>query len=74
MRIGDEHAAIAKGEHLLKHGHYTSVVFFPTVPRGQAALRMAVTAAHNPADLLDLSLMLKSSPALENQSVRVVTA
>lgn len=74
VRIGDEHEAIAKGEHLLKHGHYTSVVFFPTVPRGQAALRMAVTAAHNPADLLDLSLMLKSNPALDNQPARSITA
>ncbi|MFG5864168.1 aminotransferase class I/II-fold pyridoxal phosphate-dependent enzyme [Metapseudomonas sp. CR1201] len=73
VRIGDEHEAIAKGEHLLKHGHYTSVVFFPTVPRGQAALRMAVTAAHNPADLLDLSLMLKSNPVLDKQPARSVT-
>ncbi|MCY1522656.1 putative pyridoxal phosphate-dependent acyltransferase [compost metagenome] len=73
VRIGDEHEAIAKGEHLLKHGHYTSVVFFPTVPRGQAALRMAVTAAHNPADLLDLSLMLKSNPVLNKQPARSVT-
>ncbi|MDT4840539.1 2-amino-3-ketobutyrate coenzyme A ligase [compost metagenome] len=74
VRIGDEHEAIAKGEHLLKHGHYTSVVFFPTVPRGQAALRMAVTAAHNPADLLDLSLMLKSNPVFDNQPACSVTA
>ncbi|WP_221174554.1 aminotransferase class I/II-fold pyridoxal phosphate-dependent enzyme [Pseudomonas fluorescens] len=61
VRIGNEEEAIAKGEYLLQQGHYTSVVFFPTVPRGQAALRMSVTSAHNPADILDLSLMLKSS-------------
>jgi 7-keto-8-aminopelargonate synthetase-like enzyme len=61
VRVGNELDAIAKGEYLLQQGHYTSVVFFPTVPRGQAALRMAVTAAHNPSDILDLSLMLKSS-------------
>jgi 7-keto-8-aminopelargonate synthetase-like enzyme len=59
VRIGDEHAALAKGESLLRQGHYASVVFFPTVPRGQAALRMAITAAHNPADILDLSLVLR---------------
>jgi len=60
VRIGNEEEAIAKGEHLLHQGHYTSVVFFPTVPRGQAALRMSITSAHNPADILDLSLMLMS--------------
>ncbi|QCR35611.1 aminotransferase class I/II-fold pyridoxal phosphate-dependent enzyme [Nissabacter sp. SGAir0207] len=60
VRIGDEMEALAKGESLLRQGHYASVVFFPTVPRGQAALRMAITAAHNPADILDLSLVLRN--------------
>lgn len=60
LRIGNEEEAISKGKSLLELGHYTSCVFFPTVPRGQAALRMAITSAHSPTDLLDLSLCLKS--------------
>lgn len=75
VRIGDESKAIAKGEFLLRSGHYTSVVFFPTVPRGQAALRMSVTAAHSPVDILELSLALKSDEfsragEVETQPVR----
>ncbi|KTT49677.1 hypothetical protein SB11R_10075 [Pseudomonas oryzihabitans] len=66
VRIGNEEEAIAKGEYLLQQGHYTSVVFFPTVPRGQAALRMSVTSAHNPADILDLSLVLKSTVSIQS--------
>ncbi|ERK10120.1 2-amino-3-ketobutyrate coenzyme A ligase [Serratia fonticola AU-AP2C] len=72
VRIGNEFDAIVKGEYLLLQGHYTSVVFFPTVPRGQAALRIAISAAHNPADILDLSLMLKSSEV--NPSIQGTTS
>ena len=61
FRIGDEAKTIATAEHLLRNGHYCSAVFFPTVPQGRAALRMAVTAAHQADDLADLALYLASS-------------
>lgn len=64
-RIGNEERAIATGEYLLARGHYVSVVFFPTVPRGEAALRMAVTAAHDPDDIRELSTLLRASESDE---------
>ncbi|MGI8398320.1 aminotransferase class I/II-fold pyridoxal phosphate-dependent enzyme (plasmid) [Agrobacterium deltaense] len=60
VRIGGEEDAIDAAEFLLQHGHYVSVVFFPTVARGQAALRMAVTAAHRPNDIRDLATFLQA--------------
>ena len=64
-RIGNEERAIATGEYLLERGHYASVVFFPTVPRGEAALRMAVTAAHDPDDIRELSALLRAAESEE---------
>lgn len=65
FRIGDEQRAIGTAEALLRRGHYTSAVFFPTVPRGRAALRMAVTASHRPDDLFELAeLLAPSIPAV----------
>ena len=61
IRIGNEEEAIAKGEYLLENGHYVSVVFFPTVPRGQAALRVAVTAAHDPVSIMELAALLRTA-------------
>ncbi|HHL1992067.1 aminotransferase class I/II-fold pyridoxal phosphate-dependent enzyme [Acinetobacter baumannii] len=59
IRINNAEKAIAKGEYLLQQGHYVSVVFFPTVPIGQAALRVAVTAAHDPKDIIKLASLLE---------------
>ncbi len=71
FRVGLEELAIKKAEHLLRMGHYTSAVFFPTVPRGRAALRMAITAAHDPADISDLANLLLSEPGyLADQALR----
>jgi 7-keto-8-aminopelargonate synthetase-like enzyme len=39
MRIGAARA-------LFQQGFYTSAIFFPTVSKGQAGLRICVTAAH----------------------------
>jgi 7-keto-8-aminopelargonate synthetase-like enzyme len=60
FRIGAEDEAIETAEALLHHGHYTSAVFFPTVPRGRAAIRMSVTAAHLQDDLTELAGLLSS--------------
>lgn len=46
IRIGDEMASIACAQELLKQGFYASAIFFPTVARGQAGLRVSLTADH----------------------------
>ncbi|WP_176037240.1 aminotransferase class I/II-fold pyridoxal phosphate-dependent enzyme [Brucella tritici] len=44
--IGDEMTSIACAQELLKHGFYASAIFFPTVARGAAGLRVSITASH----------------------------
>lgn len=60
VRVGDEDDAISLAEHLLAAGYYVSSVFFPTVARGQAALRMAVTADHTADQLIGLASSLNT--------------
>jgi 8-amino-7-oxononanoate synthase len=62
FRIGAEEKAIEFAESLLRCGHLTSAVFFPTVPRGRAAVRMCITAAHIPDDLVELATLLNDRP------------
>ncbi|WP_084617863.1 aminotransferase class I/II-fold pyridoxal phosphate-dependent enzyme [Sinorhizobium arboris] len=47
VEIGDEQQAISAGRILLEAGHYVSVIFFPTVARGKAGLRICLTASHS---------------------------
>ncbi|WP_246248932.1 aminotransferase class I/II-fold pyridoxal phosphate-dependent enzyme [Chelativorans alearense] len=51
FRIGNELEAISVAEHLLDDGFYTSATFFPTVARGQAGIRICLTASHDTNDL-----------------------
>lgn len=44
--LGDERAAITAARQLLLKGFYTSAIFFPTVARGRAGLRVCMTASH----------------------------
>lgn len=53
--VGDAGRAIELGTELKRRGLFVSVVFFPTVARGAAQLRIAVTAAHSLAQLDDLA-------------------
>lgn len=46
ISIGAEDQAIATAEELLQFGFYTSVTFFPTVARGNAGIRVCLTADH----------------------------
>lgn len=57
IRIGDEFDAIGLAEQLLDDGFYTSVTFFPTVARGQAGIRICLTASH---DLENLARLCRS--------------
>ncbi|MCA1408785.1 aminotransferase class I/II-fold pyridoxal phosphate-dependent enzyme [Ensifer sp. IC3342] len=47
VEFGDEHQAISAGCVLLEAGYYVSVIFFPTVARGKAGLRICLTASHS---------------------------
>ncbi|MCK1465864.1 aminotransferase class I/II-fold pyridoxal phosphate-dependent enzyme [Bradyrhizobium sp. CW10] len=51
IAIGSETKAIAIARELLDAGFYTSVTFFPTVPQGQAGIRVCITADHEERDI-----------------------
>lgn len=46
IRLGDELLSVAAARQLLQLGFYTSAIFFPTVSRGEAGLRICLTASH----------------------------
>ncbi|MET4118031.1 8-amino-7-oxononanoate synthase [Bradyrhizobium sp. JR1.5] len=46
IAIGSEAKAIAIARELFEAGFYTSVTFFPTVPQGEAGIRVCITADH----------------------------
>lgn len=54
VRLGDDLAAVAAARQLLHLGFYTSAIFFPTVARGEAGLRICLTASHTQEQVLDL--------------------
>lgn len=51
IRFGDELVSVAAARELLRRGFYTSAIFFPTVARGQAGLRVCLTASHTQKDI-----------------------
>ncbi|WP_076867208.1 aminotransferase class I/II-fold pyridoxal phosphate-dependent enzyme [Bradyrhizobium mercantei] len=51
IAIGEEAKAITLARELLDAGFYTSVTFFPTVARGQAGIRVCITADHDAGDI-----------------------
>jgi glycine C-acetyltransferase/8-amino-7-oxononanoate synthase len=46
--VGDEAAAISRSERLREQGFLVPAVRYPTVARGQARLRITISAAHSP--------------------------
>lgn len=46
VHFGDELMAIGAARNLFQQGFYTSAIFFPTVSKGMAGLRICVTASH----------------------------
>jgi 8-amino-7-oxononanoate synthase len=58
--IGDEEKAMQIMAALLNLGLFIPAVRFPTVARGQARLRLTMTAAHRDADLAQLAAALRS--------------
>ena len=55
IEIGDELVAIGAAKAILNRGFYTSAVFFPTVAKGKAGLRICPTAGHSQAEIISLS-------------------
>ena len=58
--IGDEAKAVAAAAALRERGIFIPAIRYPTVARGQARLRLTITATHTPADLAELQAALRS--------------
>jgi 7-keto-8-aminopelargonate synthetase-like enzyme len=54
IRLGDELVSVGAAMQLLRLGFYTSAIFFPTVSRGEAGLRICLTASHTETQIQDL--------------------
>jgi 7-keto-8-aminopelargonate synthetase-like enzyme len=52
--IGDESAAVTAAQRLREQGIYIPAIRYPTVARGQARLRITLTANHTRADVSQL--------------------
>jgi 8-amino-7-oxononanoate synthase len=51
--VGDDRSALRIGDALLARGFFVHPIRPPTVPQGTARLRITVSAAHDPDELLD---------------------
>ena len=58
LHIGDEGAAMQAAAALREQGVFIPAIRYPTVARGQARLRLTVTAAHTAAHMAQLSAAL----------------
>jgi 8-amino-7-oxononanoate synthase len=58
--IGDENKAVEVARELRERGIFVPAVRYPTVARGQARLRVTVTAAHTSDDISQLVAALRS--------------
>jgi 8-amino-7-oxononanoate synthase len=58
--VGDERRTMGRSARLLDQGFFVPGIRFPTVARGQARLRISLTAAHHPADVTHLGTALSS--------------
>ena len=58
--IGEESKAVAAAATLREQGIFIPAIRYPTVARGQARLRLTLSAAHTEADLAQLLTTLKS--------------
>jgi 7-keto-8-aminopelargonate synthetase-like enzyme len=62
LMVGHEDRAVLASAALRNQGIFIPAVRYPTVPRGQARLRLTLTAAHTPADLERLFAALRRAP------------
>jgi 7-keto-8-aminopelargonate synthetase-like enzyme len=66
--IGDEGSAIEHANALKDAGYFTSVAFFPIVPKGEAQLRISLAATHTEDQILGLVKRLRFQGLLEYRS------
>ena len=59
VMIGDEAEAVSAAAAMREQGIFVPAIRYPTVARGQARLRVTVTAAHTPAEVGQLAGALK---------------
>jgi 8-amino-7-oxononanoate synthase len=59
--IGPEDKTVQVADRLRQHGVYVPAIRYPTVARGEARLRLTVTAAHTPAEVEELLEALRRS-------------
>src|SRR5580704_855511 len=59
--IGDEQETLGLAESLLKNGFLVPAIRFPTVARGSARLRIALSASHTPEQIQSLSRTIIAS-------------
>jgi len=58
LTIGDESATVEFAAKLRERGFFIPAIRYPTVARGQARLRITVTAEHTPEDICQLATAL----------------
>lgn len=61
LAVGDEDAAMAASEQLRELGVFIPAIRYPTVPRGEAMLRLTITARHTDTDIDQLERALRST-------------
>lgn len=61
LMLGDESRAVEAARKLREQGLYLPAVRYPTVARGQARLRVTLTAAHTDADIDQLAAALAAA-------------
>jgi 7-keto-8-aminopelargonate synthetase-like enzyme len=65
--IGDEAGAVAVAAALRERGIFVPAIRYPTVARGQARLRVTLTAAHTPGEI---HLLVSSLNEIVNRKIR----
>ena len=60
LMLGEETKAMDFAAHLLERGIYIPAIRYPTVPRGEARLRLTVTAGHKAPEIQELLAALRS--------------
>ncbi len=63
IHIGPEQQAVNAATDLLERGIYVPAIRYPTVARGQARLRVTLTASHTTAQVAELVTVLQSAKA-----------
>lgn len=64
LPVGDETEAMDTSAQLAELGVFIPAIRYPTVPRGEAMLRLTITALHTDADIDQLELALRNTGLL----------